>query len=91
MRSCRRELATRGNLGEAEGVTSYSLLCLVPGWFRFQFPESTRMYFQDSLLKNSTDFFKPSTVFVSRIIDSTELPTIFMISVISKSPSPRGK
>jgi len=27
MRSCHRELATKGNLGEAEGVSSYSLLC----------------------------------------------------------------
>jgi len=26
MRNCRRELATIVNLGEAEGVTSYSLL-----------------------------------------------------------------
>lgn len=31
MRSCRRELATKGNLDGAVGGISYSLLCLVPG------------------------------------------------------------
>jgi hypothetical protein len=39
MRSCRRELATKGNLGEAEGATSCLLLNVEPDILSCSFPK----------------------------------------------------
>lgn len=42
MRSCRRELATKGNLDGAEGGISYSLLSAVPRPLGYNFLKSPR-------------------------------------------------
>jgi hypothetical protein len=56
MRSCRRELPTRGNFDGAEDGISYPLLCLVPGWFGYNFPKVHGRTF-GTLQYNYSSFF----------------------------------